>query len=1070
MSSLDNNSCNEASPQHDLGGMAGNQADQLFARFQRCGDPDLLARVFDLTATKLLRVAIHLSPDPAAAEDLVQATFVTAMEKVDQYHSDRPLLPWLSGILELHAKTSRSKARRKIEPSRLGDPLEEDPERLAQENELGDAIDSALDRIPETYRTVLLLKLRHGMSPAQIADALARSPGAVRVQIHRGLEMLRKLLPASIALAAVFAFTPTRGLAAIRREIKRQAGRQLAPAGIGIVTGGILMKKVVASLVLAAVAVSGGLFLYQLDDAVAVPVADAGMVEGESSFQMIDAGEASSIDRDQAADFDVGTSGAERVLAQTPEASPNSLLVRVLWADDKTPAQGVGVTVRPHDGRHPRLHTKRRVTDRSGLASFDDLAAGIVGIYADRKLHEPEKEARLGALLNDARILEGKLKDQFTIEAGSVALPQATLEFTEQVPMNVPRWTLTSQRQSAMRSLESSFTAIHSGDFTEVVLPTDGSEFIDLGGRKIQLLDPTTLDLPSKLPNETPVAIETIGKEPVYVEVLIERGINLHGRVLDGSDAPIARAEIWVMSKSGDQGQILTRSDEEGHFALEGLQAGARILARAAGFEPSQPFKLAKSEDKSKALEKDIVLANRAGILRGLVFDDQGNPLPDAALQIGNPKSKLPAIHTRSDSIGGFQAVGLPRGEVLVVVLAPGFQPYQEQLSIQAESITEREIHLQPGWVLAGQIFDPEGNPLEGKTIYAESEGKPTTEVTSGKDGSFRHETLAPGPVTLVVKEDDFRELRQLVHGSAGGEQEHDLHLPAWGNISGRIESSSGEALSNWRIKAFPMQESAKVRSYKSEEDGAFHMQAEPELRYRIEVYPNLPKSTGIIRMGGGGEAQVFYSFVGVDQNQKRPSGRRVIDCDWLGEISGNRSDLVIRIPDAMLPSAKLKGRVMSAQGQALTGSLQVYVDGQKRSMKIDEQGRFEIGPVIPGDYSFQIVCKDKSYPPFYLDLAHLSANEELDLGILNPPQGSKVQIQVMDNRAAAGSKLRAHISDSQGRLVRTVGLNGQGLGSTNLAPGDYRVELKQGKQVLMERKLRVSAGAAGRLNFEVND
>ncbi|MHC5063632.1 MAG: sigma-70 family RNA polymerase sigma factor [Planctomycetota bacterium] len=1054
--------------------MAGHQADQLFVRFQRTGDPDLLAQVFDLTAAKLLRVAIHLSQDPAAAEDLVQATFVTAMEKVDQYRIDRPLLPWLSGILELHAKTSRSKSRRKIEPSRLGDPLEEDPERRAQENELGEAVDAALDRIPETYRTVLLLKLRHGMSPAQIADALARSPGAVRVQIHRGLEMLRKLLPASIALSAICAFTPTRGLAAMRRELKRQAGLQLAPAGIGIVTGGLLMKKVVASLALAAVAISGGLFLYQLDDSASIPVADAGMVEGESSFQSIDGLEGSSIDREDSASFGSEQAAAERTLAQTPESNPNSLLVKVLWADDRTPAQGVGVTVRPHDGRHPRLHTKRRVTSKSGLASFEDLAAGIVGIYADRKLHVPKNDARLDVLLNNARGIELDLNGDIQTIQGVATLPKFSFEL--QPAQNDFFQARTRYREVAQRSLESSLVQIHDEiavlehDLSEVQLPSDFSEILEASGGKVRLLDPTSLDLPSKLPDEEPVAVETVGDEPVYVEVLIERGIDLQGRVLDGTGEPIADAEIWVLGKSNEAGQVLTRSRDDGSFDLEGLQAGSRILARAAGFEPSQPFKLAKVPD-NKQVEKDIILANRAGILRGLVFDQHGNPLPDAALQIGNPKSKLPAINTRSDAGGGFQAVGLPRGEILVIVLAPGFQPYQAQLSIQAESITEQDIHMQPGWVLAGQIFDPEGKPLEGQTIYAESEGKPTTEVTSGKDGSFRLETLAPGPVTLVVKEDEFRELRESLHGSAGMEQEQDLHLPAWGSIAGRIESSSGEPLEDWRVKAFPLAEGAKIRSDKSEDDGAFEMQTVPELRYRLEVYPNLPRTAGtIMRMAGGGETQVFYSFVSEDGSSKRPSGRRVIECDWLGEISGNRQDLVIQIPDEMLPSAQLQGRVMSAQGEPLPGNLHVWVDGKKRSVKVDKDGSFDTGLMIPGDYAFQLAPKDRNYPPFYLDVAHLSANEKLDLGSITPPQASRVQIEVMDNRANRARGLKVQILDAQGRSVTSTGISFEGRGGTSLAAGDYQVNLMQGGQVIDERSLRVSAGSPARLRFELND
>ena len=53
---------------------------------------------------RLLRMALHLGRDPGDAEDLVQATFLTAIEKAATYDASRPLLPWLTGILIRHAQ------------------------------------------------------------------------------------------------------------------------------------------------------------------------------------------------------------------------------------------------------------------------------------------------------------------------------------------------------------------------------------------------------------------------------------------------------------------------------------------------------------------------------------------------------------------------------------------------------------------------------------------------------------------------------------------------------------------------------------------------------------------------------------------------------------------------------------------------------------------------------------------------------------------------------------------------------------------------------------------------------
>ena len=59
--------------------------DQQFGRFQKTRDARDLARVFDATAKSLLEVARHVARDPVEAQDLLQATFLTAIEVADRY-------------------------------------------------------------------------------------------------------------------------------------------------------------------------------------------------------------------------------------------------------------------------------------------------------------------------------------------------------------------------------------------------------------------------------------------------------------------------------------------------------------------------------------------------------------------------------------------------------------------------------------------------------------------------------------------------------------------------------------------------------------------------------------------------------------------------------------------------------------------------------------------------------------------------------------------------------------------------------------------------------------------------
>ncbi len=55
--------------------------EKLFRRYLRTGRPADLAEVFDLIAPELMRMARHLTRDEAEAEDLVQVTWLIAIEK-----------------------------------------------------------------------------------------------------------------------------------------------------------------------------------------------------------------------------------------------------------------------------------------------------------------------------------------------------------------------------------------------------------------------------------------------------------------------------------------------------------------------------------------------------------------------------------------------------------------------------------------------------------------------------------------------------------------------------------------------------------------------------------------------------------------------------------------------------------------------------------------------------------------------------------------------------------------------------------------------------------------------------
>jgi RNA polymerase sigma factor (sigma-70 family) len=211
--------------------MEQHPEDQAFREYRATGDAAALARVFDATALGLLLLAGHLAPGSSEAEDLVQDTFLTALRDAGRWDGERPVRLWLAGILRHRAlHTARTRRQRATAPLEAAEGVADGggaPLDVAGSRETFDAVVSALDQIDGPSREVLALRLLHGLAPTEIAHTLGRPPGAVRMQLARGLARLRPLVPAGAALAA-WTVGEGRGLAAVRDTIVAAAGRETA--------------------------------------------------------------------------------------------------------------------------------------------------------------------------------------------------------------------------------------------------------------------------------------------------------------------------------------------------------------------------------------------------------------------------------------------------------------------------------------------------------------------------------------------------------------------------------------------------------------------------------------------------------------------------------------------------------------------------------------------------------------------------------------------------------------------------------------------------------------------------
>lgn len=152
----------------------------------RRGDRLAFARLFEGFAPMVHGVLIAHGPS-SEVDDLMQDVFLTALERLNSMDSER-VGPWLAAIARNRMIDSLRRRARLVAM-----PTEEqgasDPERAEANQVL-----AIIRTMPDTYREPLVLKLVEGLSGKEIAEQTGLTPDSVRVNLHRGMRMLRERL------------------------------------------------------------------------------------------------------------------------------------------------------------------------------------------------------------------------------------------------------------------------------------------------------------------------------------------------------------------------------------------------------------------------------------------------------------------------------------------------------------------------------------------------------------------------------------------------------------------------------------------------------------------------------------------------------------------------------------------------------------------------------------------------------------------------------------------------------------------------------------------------------------
>jgi RNA polymerase sigma-70 factor (ECF subfamily) len=214
------------------------------AKWDECADAELVDRIrrgdtalYEILMRRynqrIYRIALSIVRNPSEAEDVMQEAYVRGFQHIGEFAGEAKFSTWLTKIAVYEALGRVRRLTRAGGPQSSFDERldimdtvkanEPDPERQAYDRELRLVLERAIDALPDSYRSVFVLRVVEGLDVNETAAALDIGVENVKTRLHRGRALLRKELErrAGIVAPQIFPFHLSRCDRVVENVLRR---------------------------------------------------------------------------------------------------------------------------------------------------------------------------------------------------------------------------------------------------------------------------------------------------------------------------------------------------------------------------------------------------------------------------------------------------------------------------------------------------------------------------------------------------------------------------------------------------------------------------------------------------------------------------------------------------------------------------------------------------------------------------------------------------------------------------------------------------------------------------------
>jgi RNA polymerase sigma-70 factor, ECF subfamily len=173
----------------------------------KSGRQDAFAQIVEQHSGTVYNLALRLMKDPHEAEEVLQETFISAFRALAKFEGRSQLSTWLyrigynAALMRLRKRQTPTESLDEPLITESGEQLPRElvdwgsiPDDLLLNAELRTVLNAALDTLPESLRSIFVLRDIEGLSTAEAAEALGLTETNAKVRLHRARLALRERL------------------------------------------------------------------------------------------------------------------------------------------------------------------------------------------------------------------------------------------------------------------------------------------------------------------------------------------------------------------------------------------------------------------------------------------------------------------------------------------------------------------------------------------------------------------------------------------------------------------------------------------------------------------------------------------------------------------------------------------------------------------------------------------------------------------------------------------------------------------------------------------------------------